>query len=215
MNPDPIHIVLVSPIAALRAGWRAFLSADSAMEITAESTSLNLLDPDCPPADVLVISSDSSDAAQLRAYTRAAPSTAVLLLVNDEALALRSFSGLFDHLVFGVLPASLAPEAMIAAVHALFQGLSSGTPRLLAELLAAPRSAPSSAPKEDIDALTQRETEILQLLARGMTNKQIAFNLSISEHTVKFHIQSIYAKMRVNNRAEVVRVGLTSGLINV
>jgi len=53
----------------------------------------------------------------------------------------------------------------------------------------------------------------LQLLAHGLANKQIAIRLGISEHTVKFHISSIYAKLGVTNRTEAVRVGVQRGLV--
>jgi len=62
-------------------------------------------------------------------------------------------------------------------------------------------------------ALTPRETEVLQLLAQGLANKQIALALGISEHTIKFHVSSIYAKLGVGNRTEAVRVGARQGLI--
>jgi DNA-binding CsgD family transcriptional regulator len=62
-------------------------------------------------------------------------------------------------------------------------------------------------------SLTMRETEVLQLTAQGFANKQIAIQLKISEHTVKFHLSSLYAKLGVTNRTEAVRAGARSGLI--
>ena len=64
-----------------------------------------------------------------------------------------------------------------------------------------------------IDPLTDREIEVLQLLAQGMANKQIALQLGISEHTVKFHISGIYTKLGVSNRTAAVRMGVRRGLI--
>lgn len=61
--------------------------------------------------------------------------------------------------------------------------------------------------------LTERELEVLGLLARGLANKQIAVELGISEHTVKFHVSSIYTKLNVTNRTEAVRAGLRGGWI--
>jgi DNA-binding NarL/FixJ family response regulator len=61
--------------------------------------------------------------------------------------------------------------------------------------------------------LTERELEVLGLLARGLANKQIALELAISEHTVKFHVSSIYTKLNVTNRTEAVRAGLRGGWI--
>jgi len=64
-----------------------------------------------------------------------------------------------------------------------------------------------------VDTLTGREMEVLQLMALGLTNKQIALKLGISAHTVKFHVSSIYGKMGTNNRTETVKLGLKKGLI--
>jgi DNA-binding NarL/FixJ family response regulator len=61
--------------------------------------------------------------------------------------------------------------------------------------------------------LTERESQVLQLLAHGLANKQIALALSISEHTVKFHVSSIYTKLRASNRTEAVRAGVQRGLV--
>jgi len=61
--------------------------------------------------------------------------------------------------------------------------------------------------------LTEREVEVLGLLSRGLANKQIAVQLGISEHTVKFHVSSIYARLNVSNRTEAVREGLRNGWI--
>jgi DNA-binding NarL/FixJ family response regulator len=66
---------------------------------------------------------------------------------------------------------------------------------------------------ELIEALTGREMEILQLLALGLTNKQIALRLGISAHTVKFHLSSIFNKMGTTNRTETVKLGLRMGYI--
>jgi DNA-binding NarL/FixJ family response regulator len=63
--------------------------------------------------------------------------------------------------------------------------------------------------------LTERESQILQWVARGLANKQIAAALSISEHTVKFHVSSIYAKLGVASRTEAVRSGVQRGLITL
>jgi DNA-binding NarL/FixJ family response regulator len=67
--------------------------------------------------------------------------------------------------------------------------------------------------EEEAEELTEREGEVLQLLAQGLANKQIALSLEISEHTVKFHVSSIYAKLGVTNRTEAVRRGARLGLI--
>jgi len=65
------------------------------------------------------------------------------------------------------------------------------------------------------EQFTPRESEVLQLVAQGLANKQIASVLEISEHTVKFHISSIYTKIGATNRTEAVRLGLQAGIISL
>ena len=74
---------------------------------------------------------------------------------------------------------------------------------------------PTNQGEQLIDPLTEREIEVLQLLAQGMANKQIALQLGISEHTVKFHISGIYTKFGVTNRTAAVRLGVRWGLITL
>ena len=106
--------------------------------------------------------------------------------------------------VWGILPTDSSAEELNAAIHALSQGLIVGAPHLLFE-----------AESESIERgpLTERELEMLGLLAQGLANKQIAAELGISEHTVKFHVSSIYTKLDVTNRTEAVRAGLRGGWI--
>ena len=106
--------------------------------------------------------------------------------------------------VWGVLPTEASAEELIAAIHALSQRLIVGAPTLLFE---------SENGTVERGPLTERESEVLGLLSKGLANKQIAAVLVISEHTVKFHVSSIYQKLNVTNRTEAVREGLRGGWI--
>jgi DNA-binding CsgD family transcriptional regulator len=65
------------------------------------------------------------------------------------------------------------------------------------------------------EQLTAREKEVIQLMAQGLANKQIALSLSISEHTVKFHLSSLYAKLGISSRTEAIKRGIELGLISL
>ena len=129
------------------------------------------------------------------------PSAAVLLL-SDDPLNVRDLRR--SSRAWGILPTDTSAEELSAAVHALSQGLIVGPPALLFEFENEPLSQGS---------LTDRESEVLGLLSRGLANKQIAATLGISEHTVKFHVSSIYTKLNVTNRTEAMREGLRGGWI--
>jgi DNA-binding CsgD family transcriptional regulator len=66
-----------------------------------------------------------------------------------------------------------------------------------------------------VEPLTPREMEVIQLMAQGLANKQIALALGISEHTVKFHLSSLYAKLGISSRTEAVKRGIELGLISL
>jgi DNA-binding NarL/FixJ family response regulator len=112
---------------------------------------------------------------------------------------------------WGVVPPDAPPEELAAAVAAAGQGLIVLPKTLTERLLQEP--APTAG--ELSETLTAREREVLDLLAHGLKNAEIAGELHISEHTVKFHISSLYAKLGVNNRAEAVSRGARHGLISL
>jgi two-component system nitrate/nitrite response regulator NarL len=133
---------------------------------------------------------------------------------------------------WGLLPLDASAEELQAAVQALDEGLVV-LPYALFDLALAPPggaefnggtdyTAQSQSPGAtraetglQQEPLTERENQVLQLLARGLGNKQIAAALGISEHTAKFHVSAIYSKLGAINRAEAVRAGIQHGLISL
>jgi DNA-binding NarL/FixJ family response regulator len=156
-------------------------------------------------ADVVVTSAARASlfraSTQLNNEADSSASAAILLLGEDQP-NVQEMKRMAR--VWGILPSDSSAEELTAAIHALSQGLIVGPPTLLFET--------ESEPLER-GPLTERESEVLALLARGLANKQIAVSLGISEHTVKFHVSSIYQKLNVTNRTEAVREGLRGGWI--
>ena len=135
--------------------------------------------------------------------------TGIVVLVADENERSRLVPENQD-IAWGILPLTATVEQFEATLLAIAAGLSIGKPAMVTFL-----GDSESSPQEDplVDPLTERETEVLQQLALGKANKQIAFELGISEHTVKFHISSIYTKLGAGNRTEAVRLGVRRGLV--
>ena len=117
--------------------------------------------------------------------------------------------------VRAILPLNAKPEEIFAAIQASVTGLVVLHPDALDSLL----SSSDAEAQSDLDSsdqiLTPREIEILRMIADGLGNKEIASKLGISDHTVKFHISSIFAKLGASNRAEAVTLGIRHGLIMV
>lgn len=193
---------MVAAAVALRVGLREVLNSLPDVTVVAEAAH-----PDELPqheADVLVLAG-ASDLDSLE------KTTALLLLTEDPADAQELFTLSFP--AWGVLPLNASEEELTAALHALGEGLWVGTPALMRDLFS--RKPIQTLDETDFhgEPLTGRETEVLQLTAQGLPNKQIALALGISEHTVKFHLSSLYAKLGVTSRTEAVRAGSRRGLV--
>jgi two-component system, NarL family, response regulator YdfI len=128
---------------------------------------------------------------------------ATLVLVSEEDETLRDLPQ--PHGPCAVLPTSATPEQIITAVHAAATGLTVLHPDYSGSLGQAPSD----------DPLTPREREVLQMLAAGLGNKEIAARLAISDHTAKFHVSQILSKLNAVSRAEAVSIGMRRGLVPV
>jgi two-component system, NarL family, response regulator YdfI len=159
--------------------------------------------------DVVVIDADSIDGLQPVPVSEAA---IVLLTKASDG---RSISRLLRSGVRAVLPRASESDEVLSAIYAAYDGLVLlSTP--IAENLAAIYGDFLPEAEEDLsEEITARETDVLKMLAEGRVNKDIAARLGISEHTVKFHISSILAKLGASTRTEAVTVGIRRGLIAI
>lgn len=217
-----IRVLVIAPVLAVRAGLRALLGEDADIEITVEAGSLleaRDLQVSLPvPVDVLVIhdaaisQGEGEPRAGLESVLHPNEPAGLLLLIDGETHLTRLLPGLSAR-AWGVLPLDSSLEELQAAVKALHHGLLVGTPALLGLVLASPAQNQLPQAATASEALTEREVQVLELLAQGLANKQIAARLGISEHTVKFHVSGIYNKLGATSRTEAVRLGVRQGLI--
>ena len=211
-----IRVAVVAQALALRTGLRALLSDGELIEVVAEAASLAELETFLANIDVLVLAeSRPPDGLNDLVVTRALPA---VLLLSDEVRAAQELAGISPH-AWGMLSVEATAEELLAAVVALHEGLIVLSPlqlrgeAALNRLLGLSEGKVQGLAEHLIEPLTERERQVLQLLAQGLSNKQIATALSISEHTVKFHVSSIYAKLGAANRTEAVRLGVQQGLV--
>jgi DNA-binding NarL/FixJ family response regulator len=204
-----IQVCLIAVSRPIRLGLHLLLEQDSEIEVVAEAASVDELHP--LPSQGLVVWFDPVEPYG-RELSSLPEEMAVLVLSDDRGAAQLLFE-LRDR-PWGVLPVDATPEELSAAVVALDAGLVVMSPPLLEGMLVSPIIDDGELKiRSDELLLTEREMEVLQLLADGLANKQIAQALGISAHTAKFHVSSILSKLGATNRAEAVRLGLQNGLI--
>ncbi|MCS6940671.1 MAG: response regulator transcription factor [Roseiflexaceae bacterium] len=200
------HVLIVAPTPALRAGLRALL-AEANVEIIGAIGSL--ADPaGIPAATDVILAADESVLTDADQVLGEEPRYAALLLTDDarQADVLRRL----PLTAWGILTHDVGAAELAAALHAVAQGLIVLAPELAARLnLPTPVEEPAGEP------LTARERDVLELVSQGLSNKQIAQKLQISEHTVKFHLSSIFAKLGVSSRTEAVNRGARQGIITL
>lgn len=212
-----IRVVVVALTLAVRVGLHALIDDVEGVEVITEAATLAELDSLPQEFDVLVIVTEEALSLELDRVLGENETVAVLALVaggtNPGQILFRS-----SPRAWGVLALDTSAEELLAAITALHEGLIVGTPTLMKpmffpQLDSEGISSLDTQMKRLIEPLTERETQVLQLLAQGLANKQIALSLRISEHTVKFHISAIYAKLGATNRTEAVRLGVRQGLV--
>jgi len=194
-----IRVTIAAPALALRVGLREILGGMEDISVIADAATLETL-PEC---DVIVLTSPD----YLPDLDENSP--AVLLLTDDQMAAAQ----MLDLAVWGVVPMDASAEELSAAIHSLGEGLWTGSPALLQSVLGGQPETILIEGEPVVDPLTPREREVLQLAAEGLANKQIALALEISEHTVKFHLSSLYTKLGVTSRTEAIRSGARRGWV--
>ena len=208
-----IRVFIVAAPLRSRRELTALLDYAPDVEVVGTASSLEGAEEDWEELDVLLIRDSSESADELFdsledcGLVRQPP---VLLLL--EQATQNKVNRAIQLGIRGVLPADVAAVQLISAVVAVAKGLVVLQPGELALAAASTRTRNGEA-AELFEPLTPREKEVLEMLASGLGNKQIAAHLKISEHTAKFHVASILGKLGASSRTEAVSLGLRRGLI--
>jgi len=197
-----IRLLIAAPSAVVRAGLEALASSSPELEVVGsfpDLASADDLHPDvilaALPLEELAPPADGRAPALVVLTSESQPSW------TQEALRFG---------VRAVLPRDASPAGILAAVEAAASGLAVLDPRVLDQLLSSTAPAHASA---EVSTLSAREMEVLRMMAEGAANKIIAWKLNISEHTAKFHVASIMAKLGASSRTEAVSIGIRKGLV--
>ena len=207
------RVFIVAAALRARRELTALLGGAPEVEVVGTASSLEGAAEDWEELDVLLVrdSGESTDelfdSLEDNALARQAP----ILLLLEQATQNKTNRAI-QLGIRGVLPADVASEQLTSAISAVAKGLLVLQPGEAA-LAAASTQSRNGEAAELFEPLTPREKEVLQMLASGLGNKQIAGCLKISEHTAKFHVASILGKLGASSRTEAVSLGLRRGLI--
>jgi len=207
-----VFIVAASPLA--RAGLENLLAARN-FEVAGTAPNIDALVGELPDAAVDAILMDSSgepfESLLDSVITSGLASDFNVVLLAEAASPAASAEALRAG-IRAVLPNDISPDQLAAALQAVSSGLVVLHPANVHSAVPAASVAPRPL-DELVEPLTPRESEVLQMLASGLGNKEIAAKLGISDHTVKFHVASILGKLGASSRTEAVSLGIRGGLV--
>ena len=219
MTGTAIRVLLVDDQELVRTGLRGILRAAFGFDVVGECAdggevmaAVDAVAPNVVLMDVRMPFVDGVQATlQLKRRESSPPVLALTTFDDDQALAGMLRAGASGFVLKGV-PA----EDLQRAVRAVAQGGAWLDPAVTARVLAIYRAAPAADQAdrdEDLDTLTSRELEVLTLIGRGKTNGEIAAELFVSEGTVKTHINHLFTKLRLRDRAAAVVFAFDHGLV--
>ncbi len=210
-----IQVLLVDDHALFRKGLAGFLKNEEAFEVVGEAgdgvealEKARQLKPDIILMDISMPEMDGIEAT--RKIREALPSTKVVILTileEDERL--------FDAIKAGAngyVLKKVQPDYLLETLCGVARGEAAISGMMAAKILEEFAAQSRKGSKETHDVLSAREKEVLQLLTKGMTNKEISATLDIADNTVKNHLKNILAKLHVENRVQAAKFALERGL---
>ena len=220
MSDAPITVALVDDQDLMRNGLRILVDSDPGLTVVGEAgTGVEALDvvrrtrPRVVLMDIRMPIMDGIEATRRIVADPDLEETRIVVLTTferDEYIhdALRAGAS-------GFLLKDTRPDDLLAAIKVVAQGDALLSPQVTRRLIAdyASRPEPSIAVPEEMDALTPREREVLGLIARGMSNDEIAGELYVSPLTAKTHVSRILYKLHARDRAQLVMLAYESGLV--
>ena len=208
-------VLIVAPTAIARGKLAAVVGASKTLSPVVGAADLSLPEHvEAAQYDVLLVDLGSERVAAWLRNLGAEPVPPAIVLLTEEARRPLGAEALRAG-VRAVLPRHASGEEIIAAIEAAAAGLIVIHPDTVGALQPGPTASTRAGVVIARQPLTPREIEVLGMIAEGLGNKIIAARLGISEHTVKFHIASIFVKLNARSRTEAVTIGVRQGLLMI
>lgn len=211
-----IRVVLADDHAVVRKGIREFLEEEEDIEVVAEAADgaeakaiIRQHQPDVAILDIRMPHASGIEVTRWIRHQQATVGVLILTAYDDDPYVLAALQAGANGYVLKTAEA----DEIVAAVRAIRAGQSALDPVIARKLLA--HLAGTSPPAQPVEPLTPREHEVLEQVARGLTNRAIGLQLGISNRTVQGHLANIYAKLQVNSRTEAVTKALQLGVIQL
>ncbi len=211
---DKINVMLVDDHAIVRQGLRTYLELQPDIQVVGEASDgkqaismVRELLPDVVLMDLVMPNTDGVEAT--RAITALSPSTRVIVLTSfseDEKVFASIKAGAQGYLMKDVLP-----QDLVAAIRTVYRGEAQLDPEIARKLMQEFTNPQPTAPKHD---LTERELEVLTLIAHGKSNKDISEDLVLSEKTVKTHVSNILQKLHLSDRTQAAVYALRQKIVD-
>jgi NarL family two-component system response regulator LiaR len=213
---EKIRILIADDHAIVREGLRALLATEPDLELVAEATDgiqavtkSRALKPDVILLDLMMPRMDGVEAiTEIKKDWGEARIIVLTSFSDDEKVFSAIRSG-----ALGYLLKDSSPQDLLHAIHTVANGEGFLSPTIASKVMREINQPPKLPPTKD--PLTERENEILQLVAQGMTNDQIAEKLVVSERTVRTHVSNILAKLQLANRTQAALYALKEGLASL
>jgi DNA-binding NarL/FixJ family response regulator len=216
---EKLRVVIADDQALVRTGFRMILTADGIDVVAEAATGADAVDavrrtrPDVVLMDVRMPEMDGLEATRRILATESDPLPRIIILTTFD----------LDRYVYAALSAGasgfllkdVTPEQLVAGIRLIRSGDALLAPTITRRLIEryAVRDRHTTTLHRDLSTLTPRELEVLQLLARGLSNAELATRLQLSDATVKTHVARILSKLQLRDRAQAIVVSYETGLV--
>jgi NarL family two-component system response regulator LiaR len=207
---DPIRLLIVDDHTVVRQGLCALIEEESSLLVIGQATDgeeavekARVLKPDVILLDLAMPKKDGLQAIREIIAENGEARILVLSNFSDNQIVIQAIKAGAS----GYLHKSSSAEELLAAIHAVFRGESSLSPAI-ARILVNEINTPAPQSANMPDPLSKRETEVLDLIAKGLSNQEIANTLSLSERTVSTHVSSILRKLHLASRTQAALYAL-------